>query len=114
MATATRNKPALQPAVVAEITSPIHGETTDRPTPTPKAITIRETAAAVKPPAKMAPHETVELMSYRSIEFSGVGGCAYECGNKRFRSALFRKHSAREAFSTQHRGERCYGKERSQ
>ena len=33
---------------------------------------------------------------------------------KYFRSAIFRKHSARETFSTQHKGERCYGKERSQ
>ena len=41
----------------------LHGETTDRPAPTPKATTINVTAAAVKPPAKIAPHETVELKS---------------------------------------------------
>src|SRR6185503_258145 len=88
MATTTRNKPALQPVVVAEIPSPFQGETTDRPTPTPKAMTIRETAAAVKPPAKMAPHETVELKSYRSIANSRRWVRAYECGKERFRSAF--------------------------
>src|SRR4029077_7388224 len=101
MATATRNKPALQPAVVAEIPSPIHGETTDRPTPRPKATTMRETAAAVKPPAKMAPHETVELKSYRSIANSRHWVRAYECGKERFRSVLFGNKMGEGGASTQ-------------
>jgi len=63
---------ALQLAVVAEIPSPVQGETTERPTPTPKATTIRETAAVVNPPARMAPHETVELKLYGSMAISGV------------------------------------------
>ncbi len=47
-----------QPKVSAVTPSNDHGETDDRPRPTPRITRINESAAAAMAPARIAPHDT--------------------------------------------------------
>ncbi|MNI74797.1 hypothetical protein D3C73_1309050 [compost metagenome] len=48
----------VQPKVSLETPSNDHGDTEDRPRPTPRMSRMRDSAAAATAPAKMAPHDT--------------------------------------------------------
>jgi hypothetical protein len=48
--------------VATEAPFPGHGETEAKPTPVPRATRTNETAAATRAPAKIAAHDTAEIV----------------------------------------------------